>query len=141
MYTKHLQWRVDQWLLFAVIRQKFLPFHLNIVNRLFSLQYDIENFIFTSCYRLWSFIFTQKYAFADRCCFVTFSFEGKSRKYDISAKRKHTKTNKNMIFSVLFTNFCKTRIIFFMQWSLFSTLFVKSFKASIKSWINILKST
>ena len=30
------------------------------------------------------------------------SFEGKLRKYDISMKRKHTKTNENMIFSALF---------------------------------------
>ena len=62
-----------------------------------------------------NFIFTQKYAFAERCCFLTFSFEGKLRKYDISVKRKHTKTNKNMIFSALFTNFHKTKILFFMQ--------------------------
>ena len=61
-----------------------------------------------------NFIFTQKYAFAERCCFLTFSFEGKLRKYDISVKRKHTKTNEN-IFSVLFTNFCRTKILFFMQ--------------------------
>ena len=52
-----------------------------------------------------NFIFTQKYAFAERCCFLTFSFEGKLRKYDISVKRKHTKTNENMIFSALFTFF------------------------------------
>ena len=59
-----------------------------------------------------NFIFTQKYAFAERCCFLTFSFEGKLRKYDISVKRKHTKTNKNMIFSALHTCFCKTKILF-----------------------------
>ena len=47
------------------------------------------------------FIFTQEYAFAERCCFLTFSFEGKFRKYDISVKRKHAKTNENMIFLVL----------------------------------------
>ena len=29
---KHLHRKVDQWLVFAVIRQKFLSFHLNIVN-------------------------------------------------------------------------------------------------------------
>ena len=62
-----------------------------------------------------NFIFTQKYAFAERCCFLTFSFEGKLRKYDISVKWKHTKTSENMIFSALFTNFRKTKIIFFMQ--------------------------
>ena len=62
------------------------------------------------------FIFTQKYALAERCCFLTFSFEGNIRKYDISVKRKHTKTNKNMIISALFTNFRKTKILFFVQW-------------------------
>ena len=62
-----------------------------------------------------NFIFTQKYAFAERCCFLTFSFEGKLRKYDISVKRKHTKTNENMIFSTIFTNFRQTKILFFMQ--------------------------
>ena len=60
-----------------------------------------------------NFIFTQKYAFAERCCFLTFSFEGKLRKYDISVKREHTKTNENLIFSALFTNFHKTKILFF----------------------------
>ena len=63
-----------------------------------------------------NFIFTQKYAFAERCCFLTFSFEGNVRKYDISVKRKYTKTNENMIFSALFTNFCKTKILFFIQY-------------------------
>ena len=62
-----------------------------------------------------NFIFTQKYAFAERCCFLRFSFEGKLKKYDISVKQKHTKTNKNMFFSALFTNFCKTKNNFFIQ--------------------------
>ena len=57
----------------------------------------------------------QKYPFAEGCCFLTFSFEGKLRKYDISVKGKHMKTNENMIFSALFTNFLKTKILFFMQ--------------------------
>ena len=30
-----------------------------------------------------NFMFTQKYALAERCCFLTFSFEGKFKKYDI----------------------------------------------------------
>ena len=59
-----------------------------------------------------SFTFKQKYAFAERCCFLTFSFKGKLRKYDISVKRKHTKTNENIIFAALFTNFCETKILF-----------------------------
>ena len=60
-----------------------------------------------------NFIFTQKYAFAERCCFLTFSFEGKLRKYDISVKQKHTKTYENTIFSALFANFRKTKVLFF----------------------------
>ena len=60
-------------------------------------------------------MFTQEYAFVERCCFLRFLFEGKFRKYDISVKRKHTKSNENIIFSVFFTNFRKTKILFFMR--------------------------
>ena len=52
--------------------------------------------------------------FGEIYCFLTFSFEGKFRKY-ISVKGKHIKTNENMIFSVLFTNFGRTKFLFFMQ--------------------------
>ena len=62
-----------------------------------------------------NFIFMQKYAFAERWCFLTFSFERKFRKYDISLKRRHRKAEEKMIFSVLFTNFSQTKILFFMQ--------------------------
>ena len=62
-----------------------------------------------------NFIFMQKYGFAERCCFLTFSFEGNFRKYDIFVKRNHTKAEEKMIFSVLFTNFSQTKILFFMQ--------------------------
>ena len=31
----------------------------------------------------------QGYAFAERCCFLTFSFEAKFRKYDSCVKQKH----------------------------------------------------
>ena len=79
-------------LIFVTIRQKILSLYPAIL-------YEI-------------FIFTQKYAFAERRCFLTFLIEGKLRKYDISVKRKHTKTNKNMIFSALHTYFCKTKILF-----------------------------
>ena len=61
-----------------------------------------------------NFIFTQKYAIAERYYFLTFSFEGKFRKYDISVKRKRTKTNEKVIFPVLFTNFRQTKILFFI---------------------------
>ena len=60
-------------------------------------------------------MFTQEYAFVERCCFLRFLFQGKFRKYDISVKRKHTKTNENIIFSVFFTIFRKTKIVFFMR--------------------------
>ena len=83
-------------------------------NPLFSLQYDMKISSLHPAIVYENFIFTHKYAFAE-CCFLTFSFEGKLRKYDSSVKRKHMKTNENMIFSVLFTNFCKTKILFFMQ--------------------------
>ena len=80
-----------------------------------------------------NFIFTQEYAFAERCCFLTFSFEGKFRKYDISVKRKHTKTNENMIFSVLFTNFCETKILFLMQCLFSGIVAAKNF--SLKNFL------
>ena len=103
-------------------------FHCNTTeNFIFSLKYRQRNFDLNTSKKLLvfvtirpaiiyeSFIFTQKYAFAERCCFLTFSFEEKLRKYDISVKRKHTKTSENMIFSELFTNFRKTKFLFFMQ--------------------------
>ena len=62
-----------------------------------------------------NFIFTPEYAFAERCCFLKFSFERKFRKYDISVKRKHTKTYENTIFPAFFTNFRKKKVLFFMQ--------------------------
>ena len=55
-------------------------------------------------------MYTQEYVFAERCSFHAFLFEGKFRKYDISVKQKHTKTNENMIFCVLFINFRKTKL-------------------------------
>ena len=124
---KHLQRKVDQWLVFAEMRQKITSFRLNIINKkltkipaknhLFLLQYDIDLRISSLRQAIIheNFIFTQKYAFVERCCFPTFSFEGKLRKYDISMKRKHTKTNEIMIFSALITNFRMTKILFFMH--------------------------
>ena len=53
-----------------------------------------------------SFIFTKKYAFAERCCFLTFSFKGKLRKHDNFVKRKNTKN-----FSAVSTNFHRTKIL------------------------------
>ena len=88
-------------------------------------------------YRIQNFIFTHKYAFAEWCCFLTFLFEGKFRKYDISVKWKHTETNEKMIFSALFTNLRKTKILFFMQWQLFAFKeFCIEFCTSSRSWPN-----
>ena len=60
--------------------------------------------------------YLRKNTHLQKCCFLKFPFEEKFRKYYVSVKRKHTKTNEKMIFSALFTNFPKTKILFFMQW-------------------------
>ena len=88
--------------------KKIACFRYNTIQKISSLRPAIiyENFIFT-----------QKYALPERCCFLTFSIEGKLRKYDISVKLKRTKTNENMIFSALFTNFRNTKILFLMPCS------------------------
>ena len=72
------------------------------------------------------FIFKQKYALPESCCFLTFSSEEELRKYDISIKREHAKTNENMIFSFLFTNFRMTKILFFMQCKLKKYIFAEN---------------
>ena len=77
-----------------------------------------------------NFIFTQKYALAERCCFLTFSFEGKLRKYDISMERKHTKTNENMINSVFSTNSRKQKSFFSSVLSLKLLVFMKRVKST-----------
>ena len=59
-----------------------------------------------------NFIFTRKYAFTERCCFLTFSFEAKLRKYDISGKRKHTKINEHIIFSTFLQIFVRRKSFF-----------------------------
>ena len=114
-------------------------FNEKLTNCLFSLQYDVANFIFSFKYRqqkvdqnvsekllifvtirqkILSLNFSyltrkfQIYAFVERCCFLTFSFEGKFRGCDISVKRKHTKTNENMTFSVLSKIFVRRKFFF-----------------------------
>ena len=60
----------------------------------------------------------QEYTFAERFLLhfrLNKSLGNVIRKYDISVKRKHTKTNENMNFSVLFTNFRKTNILYFRK--------------------------
>ena len=84
-------------------------------NRLFSLQYDIENFIFTSSYHIRKFHIYSKIRIYGKMLLSYIFVWRKARKIDISVKRKHMKTNENMIFSALFTNFRKTKILFFMQ--------------------------
>ena len=118
---EYLQRKVEKWL---VIPQKNSYFRLNIVKEA-DLNTSKKSLVFITIRQKTSslrpaivyenFIFTQKYAFAERCCFLKFSFERKFRKYDISVKRKHTKTYENTIFPAFFTNFHKTKILFFMQ--------------------------
>ena len=100
-------------------------FHLNIINEkltkiltkncLFSLQYNIKTFIFTYSYHIRKFRAHKRHSQEDSFCFLRFLFEGNFRKYDISVLRKHTKTNKNMMFSVLLRKFPETRILCLMQ--------------------------
>ena len=85
-------------------------FNKKLINSLLLLQYHAAILRTAIVYE--NFIFTQEYAFVERCCFLTFSFEGKIRKYDNSVKRKHTKNNEKLIFSVLFKNFVKRRFFF-----------------------------
>ena len=47
--------------------------------------------------------------------FLHFHLKESSENMIFLWKGKHTKTNENMIFSTLFTNFRKTKILFFMQ--------------------------
>ena len=58
-----------------------------------------------------NFIFTPKYAFAERCCFLGFSFEGKLKQYDIwnGNIRKLTKICSSLPFSLIFI---RRKIIF-----------------------------
>ena len=102
---KHLQRKVDQWLVFAVIRQKMSSVDLNasekslvfvtIRHRKFHLYVQLS-------YTKISKLRKNAHLWKDT---AFLHFEGKFRKCDISVKRKHTKTNENMIFSALFTNF------------------------------------
>ena len=90
---------------------------------LFSLQYDRTFHLYVQLsYTKISYLRKNTHFWKDA---FTFSLEGKFRKYDISVKRKHTKTNENMIFFVLFKNFCKTKIILFMQCELASTIKIR----------------
>ena len=103
------QWKVDQWLVFAAIRCRNFIFLLNTSEKLLvlaAIRQKISSLRTVIVYK--NFIFIQKSTFAERISFLTFSFEGKF-------KRKDTKSNENMIFSVLFTNFRKPKILFFMQ--------------------------
>ena len=58
----------------------------------------------------------------ERCCFLTFSFEGKLTKHDIFVEREGSETNESMIFSVLFTNFCQTKKNFHVKWEISNKL-------------------
>ena len=85
-------------------------FNKKLINGLLLLQYHVAILRTAIVYQ--NFIFTQEYAFVERCSFLTFSLEGKIRKNDNSVKRKHTKNNENLIFSVLFKNFARRKFFF-----------------------------
>lgn len=62
---------------------------------LFLLKNNTENFIFSYSYMKIVYenvIFTWEYAFAERCCFITFLFDGKFRKY-VSMKNENMEIN------------------------------------------------
>ena len=111
---EYLQRKVEKWLGFAVMRQKNSSFRLNIVKEA-DLNTSKKLLVFVTIRQKISslrpaiiyenFIFTQKYAFAERCCFLTFLFEGKFRKYDIFVKRKHTKADEKNDLFCLFHKF------------------------------------
>ena len=65
---------------------KYCPQKVDLNNSKKSLIFVTvgQGFMFTPSYLIQNFMFAQKYALAERCCFLTFSFEGKFRKYDIS---------------------------------------------------------
>ena len=115
---KYLQRKLNQLLIFAkILSTKSLLKHQPKNSCLhYNTIWKISYLRTAAVYE--NFIFTQKYAFTERCCFLTFSFERKFRKYDISVKQtkiKLTKANKSMTFSAIFTTFCPMKIIFFMQ--------------------------
>ena len=144
MKEKEIESRFFDHVSCRIISEKRNIFNEKLTNCLFSQQYNVKHFLFLFKYHQqkvelntskklfvfvskWqkssslrttivykNFVFTWEYTFAERCCFLTFTFEGMFSKYGISVKRKHAKTNKNVIFSVVFPNFCKTKIYFFI---------------------------
>ena len=60
---------------------------------------------------------------AESCCFCKFLFDGKLQKYDISVKRKHSKSNETMIPSVFFHQFFVTRKLDFLRNGKFNEVF------------------
>ena len=115
----------------------------NLTNRLFSLQYDVQNFVFLLKYckrrvglntsqKLLAFVTIRHRKFhlcvqlsttkipylrkkmhlwKDAAFYI--SFKEKLRKYDISVKLKHAKTNKNTLFSMIFSQILVRRKFFF----------------------------
>ena len=55
--------------------------------------------------------------------FLHFRFKESSENMTFPWNEKNTKPNENMTFSVLFTNFCKTKVLFSMQcwWCIYSS--------------------
>ena len=88
---KNFHRKVDQWLVFAVIRQKISSFPLILPTKSWTKHWEkVTCFRCNATYKISSlrsaivyedFIFTHEYAFAERCCFLTYSFEVQKRRY------------------------------------------------------------
>ena len=87
-------------------------------NRLLSLLCDISH----KCHKQ-KFPISAGICIADSCCFCKFLFDGKLQKYDISVKRKHSKSNETMIPSGFFHQFFVTQKLDFSRNGKFNEVF------------------
>ena len=120
----------------SILRSCFLRFHQRKLG-FFSLQYDVENFIFLFkyhqlrlkhlqkiacfCCNTYSYRVGKLYSYIRICICVKmllsyiFVWRKVQKIWYFRETKIYQKIKENMIFSVLFTNFCKTKILFFMQ--------------------------
>ena len=114
---KHLQQKVDQWLVLAAILRSKFHLSLKYRQRKVDLKASEKSFVFATKRHRKFHLYTQ-------LSYTNISYLSKNThlqkdaafiKYDTSVKRKHAKTNENMIFSALFTNFRKTKILIFIK--------------------------
>ena len=74
-----------------------------------------ETFIFMSSYRIRKFHIYARIRICGKILLSYIFVWRKAQKIWYSVKWKHTKTNEKMIFSLLFTNFRETEILFLIQ--------------------------